>query len=48
VSREEFVATLAEVTRREVDASPPERRGHRDGERVEEVVTILRSKDSTH
>jgi hypothetical protein len=45
VSREEFVATLAEVTRREVDAVAPGRVAVIvTGERVEEVVTILRSK----
>ena len=45
VSREEFVATLVEVTRREVDAVAPGRVAVIvTGERVEEIVTILRSK----
>jgi DNA helicase IV len=45
VSREEFVATLAEVTRREVDAVAPGRIAVIvSGERVEEIVSILRSK----
>jgi DNA helicase IV len=45
VSREEFVATLSEVTRREVDAVAPGRIAVIvSGERVEEIVSILRSK----
>jgi DNA helicase IV len=45
VSREEFVVTLAQVTRREVDAVAPGRIAVIvSGERVEEIVSILRSK----
>jgi len=45
VSREEFVATLGDVTRREVDAVAPGRVAVIvTGERVDEIVTILRSK----
>jgi DNA helicase IV len=45
VSPEEFVATLADVTSREVDAVAPGRVAVIViGERVDEVVTILRSK----
>jgi DNA helicase IV len=45
VSREEFAATLTEVTRREVDVVAPGRVAVIvTGERVEEIVSILRSK----
>ncbi len=45
VSREEFVATLVDVTNREVDAVAPGRVAVIvTGERVDEIVTILRSK----
>jgi DNA helicase IV len=45
VGREEFVATLCDVTRREVDAVAPGRVAVIvTGERVDEIVTILRSK----
>jgi DNA helicase IV len=45
VPREEFVATLVEVTRREVEVVAPGRVAVIvTGERVEEIVTILRSK----
>lgn len=45
VSREEFVATLTDVTRREVDVVAPGRVAVIvTGERVEEIVSILRSK----
>ena len=45
VSREEFVATLADVTRREVEAVAPGRVAVIvSGDRVDEIMTILRSK----
>jgi DNA helicase IV len=45
VGREEFVATLTDVTRREVDVVAPGRVAVIvTGERVEEIVSILRSR----